>query len=114
MAKKRLKALLPSLRERKRYLAFKLTSKTAISDFKAVKAEITDSVKGLIGDYGMAKAGIRFIKEKNNKGIIMVNHKFLDQLRAGIALVKKVKEVPAIISSTGVSGTLKKAQSYIE
>lgn len=114
MAKKALKALLPSLRERKRYLVFKLISKTDIKDFNAVKTEIKDSLKNLIGDLGMAKADIRFIKEKNNKGVIMINHTFLDHLRAGLALVEKVKEVPVIICSIAASGTVKKAQSYME
>jgi len=114
MAKKDLKALLPSLRERKRYLAFELICKTQIKDFKAVKDEIRSSFGSLIGDLNMAKANMRFVKEKEAKGVIMLNHGFLDHLRASLALVKTVKGIPVIIRSLGASGMIKKAEAYIK
>ena len=116
MAKKDLKSLLPSLRERKRYLVFELISKTPISDFKAVKDEIRTSMASLIGEIGMAKANIKFIddKAKGNKGMIMLNHDFLDHLRASLALITNVRGIPAILRSVGVSGMINKAENYLE
>jgi len=115
MEKKSLKAILPSLRERKRYLAFKITPKGKISDFNAVKNSIMLSAAYLIGEIGMAKANIRVLKEKfrENKGLIMVNHNYLDHLRAALALVKSIESVPVIVSSIGVSGIIKKTEKYI-
>ena len=113
MAKKDLKALLPSLKERKRYLVFEVISKSKIDDFKAVKDEIAASMASLIGDIGMAGASIQFIKERENKGLIMLNHNFLDHLRASLALVRTIKGVPAILCSVGVSGMINKAEAYL-
>ena len=116
MAKKDLKSLLPSLKERKRYLVFETISKTPINDWKAVKDEISYSMASLIGDLGMAKAGVRFIDEKakESKGIIMLNHDFTDHLRAALAAVRSVKGIPAIIRSLGVSGMINKAEAYLQ
>ncbi len=113
MAKKDLKALLPSLKERKRYLVFEVISKSKIDDFKAVKDEIAASMASLIGDIGMAGASIQFIKERENKGLIMLNHNFLDHLRASLALVRTIKGVPALLRSVGVSGMINKAEIYL-
>ena len=115
MAKKDIKALLPSLKERKRYLVFEVISKTEISDKKAVKDEISSSMASLVGDIGMAKAGIRFIDEKakGNKGLIMLNHNFVDHLRASLALIRMIKGIPAIVRSIGVSGMINKAEAYL-
>jgi len=116
MAKKDLKSLLPSLKERKRYLVFELMSKTQINDYRAVKDEITSSLASLIGEFGMAKAGIKFIDEKakENRGMIMLNHDFLDHLRAALALVRSIKGIPAIVRSIGVSGMINKAEGYLD
>ena len=113
MAKKDIKALLPSLKERKRYLVFEVISKSKIDDFKAVKDEIAASMASLIGDIGMAGASIQFIKERENKGLIMLNHNFLDHLRASLALVRTIKGVPALLRSVGVSGMINKAEIYL-
>ena len=115
MQKKALKSLLPSLKERKRYLVFEMISKTKISDFKAVKDEIMSSASSLIGDLGMARASIKFIDEKtkDNKGMIMVNHDFLDHLRASLALVRSIRGIPAIVRSIGASGMINKAEAYL-
>lgn len=115
MAKKDIKALLPSLKERKRYLVFEVISKTEISDKKAVKDEIDSSMASLVGDIGMAKASIKFIDEKSkgNKGLIMLNHNFVDHLRASLALIKMIKGIPATVRSIGVSGMINKAEAYL-
>lgn len=104
MAKKQLKALLPSLRESKRYLAFELISKTKIDDFKAVKDEIKQSATSLFGEIGMAKVNMKFVKDN----VIMVNHKFVDHMRAALAVVKTIKGVPVILRSVKVSGMINK------
>jgi len=116
MQKKQIKSILPSLRERKRYLAFKINSKARMDDFNAVKKEIMLSATYLIGELGLAKANISFFREKfkENKGLIMVNHNCLDQLRASLAMVKSIAGIPVAISSIGASGMIKKAEKYLD
>ena len=116
MQKKEIKSILPSLRESKRYLAFKVNSKGKISDLNALKNEIMLSNHYLIGDLGLAKANIVFFKEKfkENKGLIMVNRNYLDHLRASLALIKSVAGIPAAVCSIGASGMIKKAEKYLD
>jgi ribonuclease P/MRP protein subunit POP5 len=113
MNKNKIKPLLPSLREKKRYLAFEVISKAKISSVHTVDNAISNSMLRLIGESGMAKAGILMLKDKYNQdkqtGIIRVNHKYVDELRASLALIQKVDRQDVIVRSLGLSGILKKA-----
>ncbi len=115
MVKTRLKPILPSLREKKRYLAFEVISKSGIYDYNQIAGAINDSLLQLIGQLGAGKAGIKFLEDKFNKGlqrgIIKVNHKHVDHLRASLALIKDIDEKEVIVRSIGVSGILKKAEN---
>jgi RNase P/RNase MRP subunit POP5 len=89
----KIKPILPSLKEKKRYILY---------EGKLSRNAIKQGIKDFIGEYGMAKAGIMFIKSKNNKGIIKTNVKWLEQVKTALSLMKtRVKPVK-------VSGTLKK------
>jgi len=98
-----MKPLLPSLKEKKRYVVFEVISK----DTKYPEKEIKDAFLKLFGEVGLSEAGLIFLKNKykNNKGIIKVNHKNVDRLKASFCILKK-----PIIKSLGTSGTLKKAE----
>ena len=67
-----MRALLPTLKEKKRYILFEIISKDKITKDECGDA-INKSCKELLGTLGCAKAGISFLKEtyKNNKGIIL-------------------------------------------
>jgi len=108
MNKNKLKPLLPSLREKKRYLAFEVISEEKIPEME-VEEIILNSVKEYLGTLHMGKAGIMFLRNRYNKdkqkGIIKVNNKYLEHLRASIALVDKPN---MLIRSTDASGILKK------
>ena len=99
------KAVLPSLREKKRYLAFEVVSKNKFS-FTDIKSAIMQSCKDFLGQLGMAKAGIIVLGDKfeNKRGLIKVNNKYVNELKASLALIKK-----PVVKSTGVSGMLTKA-----
>ncbi len=114
MANKKLKPLLPSLREKKRYLAFEVLSKGKITDFDAVSNTILDTSTEFLGQLGMSKAGIMILKDKYNKdsqrGLIRVNHKNVDNLKAALTMVDNIDNSEVIVKSIGVSGILKKAE----
>lgn len=97
----KIKPLLPVLKEKKRYILFEADSKMSDEDIKA-------DLRGFIGDFGLAKAGLRFIKHKNNKEIIQVNNKSLDEIRAGLALINKTR-----IRTLKVSGTINKLNKIV-
>ena len=114
MVKGKLKPILPSLREKRRYLAFEIVSKTRMTDFKAVSEAIKQNMLDLFGQVGYAKSALyilpdKYISEKQ-KGIIRINHKHVDDLRASLALIKSINNNEVVVKSIGVSGILKKAE----
>ena len=113
MSKNKIKSLLPSLREKKRYLVFEIISKANITDFKEIEKNILENTLRFLGELGMAKAGILILKDKfdikKQKGIIRVSHKYVNELRASLALIQKINNQVVIVRSIGLSGILKKA-----
>jgi len=114
MAKAKTKPLLPTLREKKRYLAYEVISGHKFNDAMYINKAIMDAAKDFLGNLGMAKAGIIAMDDQFNqklqKGIVRVNNKHLDNLRASLLFVEKINENDVIIKSVGASGVLKKAQ----
>jgi RNase P/RNase MRP subunit POP5 len=109
-----MKPLLSSFRERKRYLAFEIVSKTPIEDFKAVSSAIWSASLQFLGELECGKAGIMILHDKFDKdrqrGLIRVNHTYVDKLRASISLIDNIDDKKVLIRSRGVSGIMKKAE----
>ncbi len=112
MAKK-IKPVMPSLREKKRYLVFEIISKKEIKSFSEVSSLIWQSSLSFLGEIETAKAGIWVLPDKWNpkkrKGIIKVNNKYVDNLKTALTLIKSFKRQQIIIKSVGVSGMINKA-----
>ncbi|MBW2969501.1 hypothetical protein KY319_00050 [Candidatus Woesearchaeota archaeon] len=111
---KGLKPLLPTLKEKKRYLAFEIISKSKIKAFSEVSKVIWASTLSYAGTKGAAKIGLWILPETYNpekqRGLIKVGHKHLEELKAALALITQIEQQPAIIRSIGASGILAKAQ----
>ncbi len=109
----KIKPVLPSLREKKRYLAFEIISQDEIREFTPVNNAIYNSCFNYIGELGMARAGVLMLKDKyqNNKGIIRVNRKNVDNLKSSLTLIKDINKRDVIVRTLGVSGILKKAEN---
>ena len=114
MIKTKLKPVLPSLREKKRYLAFEVVSREKINDFGAVSNAIMHYSLQFFGKLGAAKAGIMVLNNKwdahNQRGIIKVSHKHVDAVKAALALADKIDGKDVIFRSIGVSGILNKVE----
>jgi len=114
---KGVKPILPSLREKKRYLVFEIISKDRISSFKAVNQAIWSSLGSIVGDLGMAEMGIWVLPDKynpaNQTGVIRVSHKHVDTLKACLTFVGKVDKKDVIVRSLNVSGMLSKTKQYL-
>lgn len=112
---KSVKSILPSLKEKKRYLTFEITSEDKISDFRYVIGGMEQGFIDTLGMLGTAKAGIRMIPERwdqrTQRGIIRVNHRFVNEAKAALIMIRHIGNIPVIIRSLGVSGTLRKARS---
>lgn len=116
MAKSKLKPLLPSLRERKRYLAYEIISKESLNLFvnvDEISEALTWGAQDYLGDIGMADAGLIILKDKydpkSQKGLIRAAHKSIDNLRAALTFISAIGNEDVIVRSVGVSGIMKKA-----
>ena len=101
---------MPCLREKNRYLAYKVNCKEKL-EFSEVRKAVQKACFSFMGQLGMARAGVYVMNEwKNNKGIIKVNNKYLNELHASLVFVNKIKGKDVMIESIGVSGILKKTK----
>jgi len=102
--------MLPTLREKKRYLVYEVIADKEVLRNDAEIA-IKQALQQFLGDYGMAKAGVIFLKDwKNQRGIMKISHKETDKVRAGLILVKEINKEKAIVKSIGLSGILEKTR----
>lgn len=114
MVKTKIKPILPSLREKKRYIVFEIISKEKISYINDVSNAIVQSSLQFLGRLGAAKAGIMVLNNKWNpalqRGIIKVSNKHVDAMKAALTFVSKIASTEVIFRSLGVSGILRKAE----
>ena len=114
MAKGKLKPLMPTLREKKRYLVYEAICKNKFNDAIHVNKAILDASREFLGSLGMAKAGILPLDDQwsqdMQRGIIRVNNKQVDNVKAAFVFVKSIGAHEAIVRSIGASGVLKRAK----
>lgn len=103
-----MKRLLPSLRAKKRYLAFELVSEGQVSRSDLVK-EVMSSASSLLGDVTASKCDIRVLGFEDCKGIIQCSHTKVKETRASLATLTRVGGKRATLHVLGTSGTVKKA-----
>ena len=115
MVNTKLKPVLPSLREKKRYLVFEVISKERVNNFEAVSKAISNYSLEFLGQLGAAKAGIIPLANKWNpelqRGIVRIGHKHVDAVKAALMLADKIDNKEVIFRSLGVSGILRKAEN---
>lgn len=102
-----MKPILPSLREKKRYISYEIIAEKPIKR-EAIIGALNQGLLRFLGEFGSAKAGIMFIENKENKGILKVNNTMVDQVKSGLILIKDINSEKVIIKTTKVSGTLAK------
>ena len=100
--------LLPTLRQKKRYLVFEVigagTCSTAV-------AAVTDSFSRFFGTLETANAAINPVKSTSKRCMVSVNRKHVDKLKTALALVKSINNQKVILRSVGVSGAFNAAAS---
>lgn len=110
------KPLLPSLREKKRYLVYEILS-NADFDAKEVSTSIKKNMLELFGLMGVADAGLMFMDNKFNaktqRGFVRVTAKSLDPLRASFTFIHDIKGRKAIVRSVIASGMIAKAEAAL-
>ncbi len=108
--------LLPSLRQKKRYIAFEILSDRHFS-FVEIKEEVRAALDRFLGSFGSAQASPMIISqrfdEQQQRFIIKVNNTFVDEVKMALIVCTHIKHSPVIIRSLLTSGTLKKAGQYL-
>tara|TARA_Y100000310_G_scaffold232565_1_gene235414 strand:- start:57 stop:377 length:321 start_codon:yes stop_codon:yes gene_type:complete len=104
--------LLPALKQKKRYVVLEIVSDTNFT-LAEIRKEVDNALLLFLGQLGLSKAVPLFIKAKNNKFIMKVNHKWVDELKSALILIKRIKNKSVIVKSIITSGTLKKASTHL-
>ena len=92
-----MKSLLPTLREKKRYIVFK------VSQGSITNKGVIDYIKEFIGELGLAKSSAMIIKNQNNKLILKTSIKYADKIKVALGLIKK-----PILNPILTTGSIKK------
>jgi len=110
------KVLLPTLKERQRYVVYKVLSKDGLKDFGNLHNNILTQCNALLGIFDGGKAGIMGAKYNSEKstGIIRVNNKYVDKLKVCLGLIKKINNQEVTIDCILVSGMLNKAAEKMD
>jgi ribonuclease P/MRP protein subunit POP5 len=109
-----LKRLMPSLRSKKRYLAFELISEEPVNRGELVR-EVVSSASALLGDILASECNIHVLGFEAGNGIIQCSHTKVTETRAALAAITQVNRVRATLHVLGVSGTVKGAtEKYLK
>ena len=107
----RLKPLLSSLKEKKRYVAFEVISQNKVN-YADTAGAIIENYKKYFGIIGLARSNLMIMEDwKNQKGIIKVNNKYADELKSSLALIKSINNHDVIVRCIGVSGMINKVRA---
>ena len=96
----RIKTLLPSLKENKRYILYDVEFVDKMDDSRGL---IEEKLRNFVGDLGIARAGLRFVDAQHNRGIIQVSHTSVHEIKTGLALINGFN-----VRTIKVSGSLSK------
>lgn len=107
----KIKQLLPSLKEKKRYIVFEVIGDSV--KVELMKKSVSEALKKFLGEYGFSKLNYRFVNHDTNKGMIKVSNKFVDHVKTALIMISKIDGKEVIVRSVGVSGTINKANVYL-
>ncbi len=105
--------LSPTLRDKKRYLAYEIISSQKIP-FQDLSNAMWHAILNYMGEVGASDAGAWIMKnewnEEKQTGMIKCSHTAVEKIRSALALLNRVGDVPVIIRVIGISGTIKAAE----
>jgi len=113
MEEKRPKPLPPSLRGRRRYIAFHVISEEQIL-LDDLNNTIWHTILNFLGEHGASKTDIWFAKdtydEKKQMGLIRCSHTSVEQIRTSLALIERIGDTRVVVKVLGISGTINAAK----
>ncbi len=127
----KLKPLLPSLREKKRYLCYEVIHQQTINEgctpvisftSEAVEEAITLTYSKIYGLYNLGNAGIKGFPEyydlETSRGVIRVHNNYVKQVQASLLFITEINTetnntIPVIVRSMLISGNLSKIEKQL-
>ncbi|MBI2508052.1 hypothetical protein HYV89_03810 [Candidatus Woesearchaeota archaeon] len=108
-----MKKLIPSLRERKRYIAFEIDSEHAFDKSNVIKA-VDTSCRNFLGEYGYGKAGVMLVdnavSSNGKRGVVRVNSKYADLVKVSLMMIKEINNNKVALRNVKTSGMLGKVK----
>lgn len=104
------KPLLPVLKEKKRYIAYKIHAESELpakAGFLVIK-----KLHRLLGVFGSAKAGLLPIeyRHESQTGLFKVSNASFHEVRAALLLIDEIQEQKVMLQPIIASGILRKAK----
>jgi len=107
---------MPSFKEKKRYLTFKLHSERPV-DYSEMKGAVMRSVIGWLGEEGFSSSGLRIIRnlwdQRTQTGWLSCSHVKADDVKLALALVHQIGDARVIFQVLRVSGTIKSGKEKL-
>ncbi len=103
-----IKILPSSLREKKRYVAFRTCSEQPLKREEVVRA-IWNEVLAFFGENAASEINLWVMnfEEASQKGFLVCSHREVGKVKAALALVSMVNGKKVFLQTLGVSGTIK-------
>ncbi len=110
----KMRAILPTLKQKKRYVAFEVLSKDKALSYADIRNSISEAALSFLGELGTAEAGMRLIDKdfdpKTQRGLIKVGHKHVEKLCSALMMIRNISGHEAIVRCIGISGIMAKAE----
>jgi RNase P/RNase MRP subunit POP5 len=115
----KIKPLLPSLREDKRYLVIEIVSDSLVAfGFDEINKQLVYCFEKYLGLFGVSEANISILKEtfdkKSQRVIISASRRSIDKIKACLVYFDEINKKKAMARSVYCSGTIKKAKEMMK
>jgi RNase P/RNase MRP subunit POP5 len=107
------KRLKPSMRQKKRYVAYELKSPVPLA--RGADRALVEQANQLLGAFLAPEAGIASIKynPEKQRGILRLDRRYVEHLRKCFAMIKKLNNQEVMIKSIKTSGMIGKLKKYL-
>jgi ribonuclease P/MRP protein subunit POP5 len=100
----------PTLRERERYVRFRIISENDVA-YSDLEAGIWNTMMDFYGERGVSEMSVWIVKnlydERTKVGTIRCNNKSVSKLIAGLGLISRFGDTRVVFKILGLSGTIR-------
>ncbi len=112
MASKSLKPIIPSLKEKTRYISFEVISENPVAKFADVSKSVWQACLSFMGESGASAAGLWILPEQwdesRQSGVLRVSANSVSLAKASLSTIKSIGNHEVIVRSVATSGMINK------